>query len=219
MPPVNVFIADDHSITRLGLGILCREALVSCQIKEIASVSELYQNIRTERPDLLILDLVMDEVNCLTAIPELLRMQPDLNILVITMADENTYGNRVIMAGAKGYVNKLNETKTIREAIARVAKGQHYISQEMYLRHLNNMNKNQETRNPFAKLTDKEIEMVHYFSSGMSTSEISEKSRLASSTVSTYKNRIFEKLDIDNIVDLVNLVNTFGTERDRKDAL
>lgn len=206
---MNVIIADDHSITRLGLSIICKEALPQAIIHEVATISSLYQQIRLIKPNLLILDLYIDDTNCLTTIPELLEIQPNLNILVITMASENTFGNRVLLSGAKGYVNKLNENAILKTAILRVSNGQHYVSQEMYMNHLTALSGKNEAMNPFTKLTDKELEMVHYFIEGFSTSEISDKARLALSTVSTYKNRIFTKLNIDNLRDLINLVETF----------
>ncbi len=211
MASLKVIIADDHGITRLGLHMLCREALPFAEITEVESLNGIYKEIRTIKPDLLMLDLLMNDTNCLTVIPELLEIQPSLHILVITMADEKTFGNRVLLAGAKGYVNKLNDNEVLKTAIQRVSQGMHFVSQEMYLNHLSSMGHKDETVNPFAKLTDKELEIVHYLITGLSTSEIGEKARLALSTVSTYKNRIFTKLNIDNLVSLINLSKTFNT--------
>lgn len=211
MNTLKVIIADDHGITSLGLNLLCKEALPNSVIHEIDSIGNLYKSLKEIKPDLLILDLLINEINCISVIPEILRIQPGLNILVITMADEATYGNRIILTGAKGYVNKLNDNDIIKTAITRVSQGLHYISQEMYINNLNAMGQKPEDLNPFKKLTDKEIEIVHYLISGLSTSEIGVKARIALSTVSTYKRRIFEKLGVDNLIGLINLANTFDT--------
>ncbi len=211
MNPTKVIIADDHSITRLGLSILCKDALPFSDITEVDAIGPLYKELRAIKPDLLMLDLLINSTNCLTIIPELLEIQPNLNILVITMADEKTFGNRILMAGAKGYVNKLNDNAVLKAAIIRVSEGMRFVSQEMYLNHLDNMGKKEETGNPFTNLTDKEMEIVHYLISGHSTTEISDIARLALSTVSTYKNRIFTKLGIDNLIDLINLSKTYNT--------
>jgi len=207
--PAKIFIADDHGITRLGLNFLCSEVFPSAKIVEFDTIGNLYQALRTEKPNLLILDLFINEHNSLNNVSEIVQLQPGIQILVISMASENTYGERVLRSGARGFINKLCSNEELKSAIETVAGGDFYISRDMYLNHLKNMGKPAEP-NPFSRLSNKEIEMAHYLTEGFSTSEIAEKTRLALSTVSTYKMRIYSKLGIDNLADLLNLANSFN---------
>jgi len=200
----NILITDDHSITRLGLGLLCKEIKLDAEVIESSSIEDTYRILKTNQIRLLILDLFLDDFNCLSAIPEILKLHPKLNILVITMAEEEVYGSRIINAGALGYVNKLDDNEALKTAIFRVYHGNKYISHRMYLNYINsdiNLEKSY-----LEILSDKELEIANYLVMGYSIGEIADKARLAISTVSTYKNRIFTKLKIDNIVALVEIM-------------
>ncbi len=204
-----IVIADDHSIARLGLGILCRKAIPDAVIVEAQSVLELHQIFKSETPSLLILDLFLENINTLLTIPDILKIQPELNILVVTMGSENVYGNRVIKAGAKGFVNKTAADNHIVTAITRVRQGKHYISEELYYKSLDEFSASDDP-NPFNRLTNKEMEITQYLMSGLSNGEIGDKSNLAPSTISTFKMKIFSKLNVRNVIELSELASTFN---------
>ncbi len=205
----NIIIAECNSISRLGLKILCQQTLPNPTIHEVTTLSDLYKTLKTSKFDLLILDLFLDHNNILSALPELLSFQPALNILVTSQASENIYCNRVLKEGAKGYINKTEESQHFELAIKRVCYGNYYISQDHYIQSLNQIEKRSNIKNPFESLSNKEIEIVFYMLEGMSTTEISEKTRLAVSTISTYKMRIFTKLDIHNLMSLIELATSY----------
>jgi two-component system invasion response regulator UvrY len=204
-----IIIADDHSIARLGLGILCKKAIPDAAIIEAQTVLELHQVLKSHQATLLILDLFLENINTLLTIPELLKIQPELNILVVTMGSENVYGNRVIKAGAKGFVNKTAADNHIVTAITRVCQGKHYISEELYYKSLDQFSESDDP-NPFSRLTNKEMEITQYLMNGLSNGEIGDKANLAPSTISTFKMKIFSKLNVRNVIELSELAATFN---------
>lgn len=205
----HIMIADHSSISRIGLRVLCQESLPYPVIYEAASISELYQNLRSHKMDLLILDLFLGNRSTLSAMHEIQQFNPNLNILVVTSASEDIYGNRVLSEGVKGFISSSEKDERIKQAITRVADGNYYISQELYLNSLDKLNEKAKSSNPFERLTNKEMEIVNYLLKGLSTSDISYSSQLAASTVSTYKMRIFQKLEIKNLMELSEVASLY----------
>lgn len=203
-----IVIADDHSIARLGLGILCRKAVPGVSIAEAQSVYELHQALKAYQPQLLILDLFLENINTLLTIPDLLKIQPDLNILVVSMGSETAYGNRVIKSGAKGFINKTAEDNLITTAITRTYQGRHYMSEDLYYQSLDQFSETDDP-NPFNSLTNKEMEIAQYLIEGLSNGEIGDKSNLAPSTISTFKMKIFTKLNVKNVIELSELASIY----------
>ncbi len=204
-----IIIADDHSIARLGLGILCKKAVPEAEIVEAQTVLELHKILKIHTAKLLVLDLFLENINTLTTIPELLKIQPDLNILVVTTGSETLYGNRAIKAGARGFINKAAADNYLNTAIVRVYQGRHYISEDLYYKSLDEISETNDP-NPFNKLTNKEMEITQYLIDGLSNSEIGNKSNLAPSTISTFKMKIFTKLDVKNVIELSELASIFN---------
>ncbi|HEY1047700.1 MAG TPA: response regulator transcription factor [Bacteroidia bacterium] len=209
MEGLKIMIAVDHSITRFGIKVLCNQTFKEPEILEIKTLGELYKQISYHKPNLVILDLIFNNLNCLSIIPDLVKLQHGSNVFILSNANETTYSDRVIESGAKGFIHKDCDNETFKAAIQRVACGQYYMSQDAYLEQLERLNMKKVEKNPFDLLSNKELEIVHYLTQGCSTTHISEKSRLAMSTVSTYKNRIFSKLQIKNVVALMELASTF----------
>jgi two-component system invasion response regulator UvrY len=203
-----IIIADDHSIARLGLGILCRKTIPEAGIVEVQNVFELHQALKSHPARFLILDLFLENNNTLITIPDLLKIQPGLNILVVTMGSESVYGNRVIKAGAKGFINKTAEDHVMSKAISRVYQGKHYISEDLYYKSLDQFSQSSDP-NPFNNLTNKEMEIAQYLIDGLSNGEIGGKSNLAPSTISTFKMKIFSKLNVKNVIELSELASVF----------
>jgi two-component system invasion response regulator UvrY len=159
--------------------------------------------------DLLLLELFLGRNSTLSAMSEIMRFHPDINVLVISTASGNIYANRVLNEGAKGFINNSEDAKLIEKAIRMVSEGDYFVSQEIYIHSLCKAEKKTKGKNPFDVLSNKEIDIVHYLLQGMTTSEISDQARLAVSTVSTYKMRIFQKLQVNNLISLSELAATY----------
>lgn len=202
-----ILITDDHNITRLGTSLICKKVVPDAELLEATNVTDMYQILKTREVRLLILDLFLEEFNCLSIIPEIMAFFPKLHVLVMTSADEELYGSRIVNSGATGYVNKLDSNDSIQTAIFRVYNGHKYISHNMYLSYIN-AGETAKKKNVLEVLSDKELEIANLLAKGYSVGEIADKSRLAISTVSTYKSRIYNKLHIDNVVALADLMKT-----------
>lgn len=211
MKELKIITAFDHCITRFGLKILCKEAFPNVSITEVDSVGELYRETGNLQPDLVILNYHFKNNSCLSIIPDLAGINKDINIFVVSPGSEMGLSNRLINAGARGYINGNFDNITLINALRSVVEGRIYISQDEYMYQLQWRPNERELNNPFDALSNKEMEIVEYLKMGYNTSTISEKSRLAMSTVSTYKNRIFNKLHVDNVVSLLELARIYRT--------
>jgi DNA-binding NarL/FixJ family response regulator len=120
------------------------------------------------------------------------------------MGSQTLYGKSLIKAGAHGYLSKDAPMSEIQKAMATVLDGKKYISQELLAVLVDEL-ANGEPTNPFLKLSQRETEMTTFLLQGLSVSEISSRVNLQTSTVGTYKSRIFEKLNVTNIIELKEL--------------
>lgn len=204
----NILIADDHSIVRLGASIVIKECLPGAHILQAETYNEVYEQLRKEPFDLLLLDINMPGGNNIQVIKELLNIQPQLKILVFSSYEENIYALRYISAGACGYLNKATAMSELKNAIEHImAKGK-YMSdtvKELYIQKLTSSKAAFDKNNLLHKLSNREMDVAKHLTQGLGILEVATLMELSSSTVSTYKSRIFEKLHIGNIPELIEL--------------
>ncbi len=124
------------------------------------------------------------------------------------MGSQTLYGKSLIKAGAHGYLSKDAPMSEIQKAMATVLDGKKYISQELLAVLVDEL-ANGEPTNPFLKLSQRETEMTAFLLQGLSVSEISSRVNLQTSTVGTYKSRIFEKLDVTNLIQLKEIATLY----------
>jgi len=203
-----VLIADDHSIVLHGLKLLVESVVENCTIDVTQSVSGILQKLGENQYDLLISDMNMPESDGLSTIEKILEIQPSLRILIVTVNPEKVFARRYLKSGVFGYVEKSKPDTEIKKAIEQVIAGNHFLSTELLL-HLSDSYIKDEATNPFDKLSDREYEIAILLLNGKGTNEISLSLALQNSTVSTHKTRIFTKLGISNLVDLINLADQY----------
>jgi len=147
-------------------------------------------------------DILLKESNGIELIKDILCRIPDLKILVISMFDENIYAERAIKAGAKGYIMKESLTKQLLKAIYTVLSGKIYLSEELSTNLINKKMGNSPEENSehstIRSLSDRELDVFQLIGDGLTTQQIADKTHLGLKTVETYKNRIKEKLNIEN---------------------
>jgi len=141
-------------------------------------------------------------------IVDIRNIQPEAKILIFSAHDEEFYALRYIHAGADGYLNKLSGEEKIVEAISSIIHHGKYLTNEIQEK-LNDSSLLKESFNPFDKLSKREIEIVKLLVKGDGNLEISNGLGIQMSTVSTYKNRVFEKLKINNLVELIEKYNVY----------
>jgi two-component system, NarL family, invasion response regulator UvrY len=201
---MNVLIADDHKVVRLGLSLIIKEEFPKAEIFQAGNAAEVYAHMRSEKFDLMLMDLKMPETDSLMMLEQILVIDPYLRILIISLNPERIFALRYLKSGAYGYVQKSEDDDLIKKAIRKVAEGKKYMSEEV-VELMTEYLKNGNTSNPFGQLAKREFDVAMHLINGLTPGEICTLMDLQPPTVSTYKNRIFEKLNIKTVHDLMEL--------------
>jgi len=195
-----ILISEDHSIIRLGIGMLIGDLLPKAQITEAGTLEQTLGCLENSRYDLLILDINIPGGDNFNMINLIRQKQPDIRILIFSGYDEHIYALPYINAGVNGFVAKEASHQEFKNAVIAVLRDERYMSSKVREQHTDQLlNK---TLNIFDKLSEREVEIMNLLLKGFTVKEISTQLHLSGSTVSTYKARIFEKLEVDNIIDM-----------------
>ena len=199
-----ILIVDDHPLVRAGLRSLidAEPDLTICA--EVSNVRDAVEVARAEAPDLVLVDISLDDGNGIELIKRLKVHNPDLKMLVCSMHDESLFAERAINAGARGYVNKHQVTEQVLEAIRQVLAGRIYLSEKMVERVINGFAKKKDGgASSIEDLSDRELEVFGLIGQGMSTSKIAERLHLSVKTVESHREKIKRKLGLATSGELV----------------
>lgn len=206
----HVLIADDHAIVRYGTSFLIKELLPTGTIREANNFDQALKLLDTDRFDLVVLDINIPGGNNLQMIDVIRLRQPHVKILIFSGYDEQIYALRYLQAGADGYVVKQSSEVELRMAIQTLQNNDKYISHTVRQSLLNGLShKKALSHNPLTSLSNREMEIMQQLVMGAAVAAIGATLGLQVSTVSTYKSRIFEKLKVNNVVDLVEKVRLY----------
>lgn len=201
-----IFIVDDHPVMRRGYAAIIEEEMDLKVCGGAGDALEALQRIRDTHPHLVIADLTLEgSVSGLELIKMLKVERPDLPILVVSMHDESLYAERVLHAGAKGYIMKGVADTVIVKAIRRVLRGGIYVSEEISEKILIQYAGGHfdAEHSPLEGLSDRELEVFEHIGRGLSTHQIAEAMLISSKTVDSYRARLKEKLGIESHIDLI----------------
>jgi DNA-binding NarL/FixJ family response regulator len=199
-----IVLVDDHPMVRERLAeVINREPdLTVCG--EAEDRGGALEVIEREKPRLAIVDLTLKRSNGLDLIKDLRVTHPDLLILVLSMQDENLYAERVIRAGAHGYITKQEATRKILDAIRQVMAGKVFLSEEISAEILARMlGKSRGAMRSLDVLSDRELQVFGLVGEGFGTRQIAEQLGLDVKTVETYRTRIKEKLELKDASELL----------------
>lgn len=202
-------VADDHSIVRQGVSFVLKELYQGATIIQADNFSEILKLVNLEKIDLLVLDVNFPEGSSLNVLPSIKLIQPDIKILIFSAYDEDIYAMRYINAGANGYLNKLCNEDEMKLAISSVMNYGKYTSQSIKEKILDSFILKTPS-NPLGQLSNREIEIAKLIVDGYGNIEICSALDLKKTTVSTYKNRIFEKLGVNNLSELYQIFNLYN---------
>jgi DNA-binding NarL/FixJ family response regulator len=199
-----IVLVDDHPMVRERLAeVINREPDLSI-CGEAEDRGGALEVIEREKPRLAIVDLTLKRSNGLDLIKDLRVMHPDLLILVLSMQDENLYAERVIRAGAHGYITKQEATRKILDAIRQVMAGKVFLSEEISADILSRMlGKSRGAMRSLDVLSDRELQVFGLVGEGFGTRQIAEQLGLDVKTVETYRTRIKEKLELKDASELL----------------
>lgn len=208
MKELKLIIADDHLIVRKGVSSLLKMSYDKIEIKEVGGVNEIIPLLKNFKAQILLLDINIPGGNCTGMIKEIRQVNEEIYILMFSGYDESSYALRYIKAGANGFLSKDASEEEIIAAISVLLKTGKYISPFVQEKILSSMLFDI-PMNPLKKLSKRELEVAELLTNGERVLEISNELHVQPSTISTYKNRIFEKLKVSNLVDLVELFKVY----------
>jgi len=198
---INVLIADDHAILRQGLKSILSETQDIHVCTEASSGAEVLEKVDVSCCDVIVLDISMPDINGFEVLQILRKQGNTTPILILSMYEEDQYALRMIKAGANGYLTKESAPEKLIEAIRIIAKGRKYISHTLADKMAFALDENSE-KTPHEKLAKREYEVMLLISKGHKTNEIAQLLGLSPKTISTYKNRILEKMQMKNTAEL-----------------
>lgn len=205
-----ILVADDHEIIRMGLIRLIKKLKPTTQLFEAKDYTSLYKMIAKESFDIAIVDVNMPNGTFQEAIGFIKLKQPNLKILVFSSQDEQLYALRYLKMGADGFLNKEASESKIDLALNAILHDGRYLSEEikesMILASLNDQRKDV----GIETLSNRELQVANKLVKGIPIKEVSNLLNLHTSTISTYKNRVFEKLDIKSIPELIEILKLYN---------
>lgn len=201
--PIKVLIADDHDIVRQGIKTIISDVSDIVVAGEAESGDEVLKKLKELKVDVVIMDYDMPDRNGLDTLIELKAINPQLPVIILSMFPEDHYGVRFLKAGASGYLGKSNVTQQLVEAIRRVVGGHKYISPNLADKLVSELNKDSE-RPLHENLTDREFQVFHLIAAGKRLKAIAEELHLSINTISTYRSRILEKMEMESNSDLIH---------------
>lgn len=198
---LRILIADDHAIVRKGLKQLLLEEYPSAEIGEVADTEGLLKQVINDGWNIVICDMNMPGRSGLDALAHIKQVAPDLPVLIMSMYPEDQYALRVLKAGASGYLQKESIHDDIIKAVQTVKLGKKFITPSIAEKLAEAFHNNSD-KQPHELLSDREFDVFKLLASGKSVSDIANQLSLSTTTVSTYRSRILEKMGIRSNADL-----------------
>jgi DNA-binding NarL/FixJ family response regulator len=199
----NILLVDDHLVVRKGVEIILSNSISDVTIYNVENYDEAIELVNVIKFDLVILDVNINGVENIKIMNKIKSIQKELKILIFSSHDEKQYGVRYIQNGADGYLNKFCSEDKIVSVVKEILDHGIFYSKDLKAK-LNA--KSKKHSNTIENLSNREFEIAQLLINGYGNLEISNKLEIQMSTVSTYKNRIFDKLDINNVVALSKLL-------------
>lgn len=206
---MKILIADDHAIVRKGLVELLRQEYTDALISEASNSLETLDSLRKETFDLILLDISMPGRNGLETLKQIRSDGNKAPILMLSMHSEEQYAVRVLKAGASGFVKKDCATDELIKAVNKVMSGKKYISAATSEKLAEALSESG-SEPSFESLSDRELQVLQLMANGKTVSDIAAEISLSVNTISTYRSRILEKLQLNNNAELTRYAIDHG---------
>lgn len=207
---IRVLVVDDHPIVRRGI-IMCMASQERIQVVgEAADGREAMDKIRVLKPDVVLMDIDMPQMNGMAATDLLRREQPSIKVIILSMYSNTDYVMRIIECGARGFVLKEASPSELVQAIESVHAGQTHFSPDVARVALNQVVRGSGESSPVSRLTNREREVLVQIADGLSNKEIAHQLSIGVRTVETHRERIMRKLDIHSVAGLTRFAISQG---------
>ena len=211
-----ILIVDDHPMIREGLRTLISREPDLAVCGEAETAGQALDAIANLKPDLVLADISLPGRNGVELIKDIRSLQPGVLILVISMHDESLYAERVLRAGARGYIMKQESGPTMIQAIRQVLAGRIYLSGKMSARILEDVAGKRAKTSPIERLSDREFEIFQLIGQGKSTVQIAEELHLSTKTVEAHRAHVKAKLDLKTMPELISFSSRWGETQDAR---
>ncbi len=199
---IKVLVADDHEIVRQGLKTIISEHSDLSIAGEAENGNQVLKILKKTKVDVVLLDFDMPEKNGLDTLIELKALYPKLPVMILSIFPEDHYGTRFLKAGASGYLQKSSATDQLIDAIRKVFNGGKYISSALTDKLVTGLNKDKE-QFLHESLTDREFQVFRLLATGKKLKEMADELCLSINTISTYRSRILQKMDMSSNADVI----------------
>ena len=204
---IKVCVADNYPVVHFGVKSYFKDHSDISIVANIGNFSMLNEILQTKEIDVLLLDLELEGLTSVFEVKSILKEFPKTKVIIYSNLSEQIYAPNAIKAGASGFVHKTEKLGTLAEAIIKVQQGK-IIMNETVKKNLALIAKQSKSERLYRKLSNREVEVLRYLSDGKKNHEIADILKLNEKTISTYKLRLLTKLNVTNLVDLVNKAKT-----------
>ena len=200
---IRVLVADHQPIVSYGIRMLFENSTDIKIVNTVNSAKQLLDYLKKSNTDIVLMSIDLTDINGITVLRTIKKEFRNVSVIVFSTHPEDIYAISAIKAGASGYLSKSVTTSTIKRAVLKVYKGGIHVSKEL-AQTITFEKNSQGTMNLYKKLSTREIEVLKLISSGKRNIEISRQLNINEKTVSTYKLRLMKKLNVSNLVDLID---------------
>ena len=200
---IRVLVADHQPIVSYGIRMLFENSSDIKIVNTANSAKQLLEYLKKSNTDIVLMSIDLTDINGITVLRTIKKEFRDVAVIVFSTHPEDIYAISAIKAGASGYLSKSVTTATIKRAILKVYKGGIHVSKEL-AQTLTFDKNSQGTMNLYKKLSTREVEVLKLISSGKRNNEIAYQLDINEKTVSTYKLRLMKKLNVSNLVELID---------------
>lgn len=197
---MRILIADDHLVVRKGLKLILLEEFPTAEIYDVPDAEEMVKKVMNEKWDVVVSDMTMPGRSGLDALQQIKQIAPGLPVLILSFHSEEQYALRVLKAGASGYLNKGSAAEELVKAVQTVILGKKYISGEVAEKLASSISKGERPAHEI--LSDREFDVMKLLAEGKSVSDIAEMLSLSVTTISTYRARVMQKMNMRTNSDL-----------------
>jgi DNA-binding NarL/FixJ family response regulator len=206
-PNTRILIVDDHAVVRRGLGNLLLAQIPHARVTEERTCLGLQRQLAGSGFELVLLDLVLPDGNTIDLLPGIMALYPGLRVLMYSMSPEEVYAERARMAGAMGFMTKAEDEEELLRAVHLVLKGKPYLSPTQEARALGMASI---APDPFRGLSPREISTMDHLLRGRTIGEVATLMGVGHSTATTFKARLFNKLGVNNLLELQRKADAHG---------
>ena len=204
---IKVCLADNHPVVHYGVKSYFKDHDDISIVANVGNFLMVRDILLTKEVDVLILDLELEGLSSIFEVKSILKNFPKTKIIIYSDLSEQIYAPNAIKAGVSGFISKKEKLETLGQAIIKVHQGK-IILNETVKKNLALIAKQNKSERLYRKLSNREVEVLRYLSDGKKNNEISKILNLNEKTISTYKLRLLQKLNVTNLVDLVNKAKT-----------